>query len=162
MIQGVDLLGDYRLDLGPDERLTFALNATYLAIQQQLVPDAPVVRRAGTLFNPPNWRGRGSVTWSKGTFTLNATASYIAGIDDVRTSPSIEVEGMTTFDFTLRYAFQAERGPLSGVSARLTVQNAFDAHPDSIRTTAFSDTAYDSTNYSPVGRYLGFGLVKSW
>lgn len=69
---------------------------------------------------------------------------------------------MNTVDFTARYAFGAVRGPLRGLELSLTLQNAFDDHPTTIATSVYSDTAYDSTNYSPVGRYIGIGIAKSW
>ncbi|MES2022854.1 MAG: TonB-dependent receptor [Pseudomonadota bacterium] len=162
-IRGVDLLAEYRTDLGANGgRLGVAFNATYLESNQQLTPGAPILAKAGTLFNPPHWRGRGTVTWSKGGLTLNATASHVGGVDDVRTNPAIPVSGMTTIDLTARYAFEASQGPLRGLEISLSLQNAFDDRPSRIATSVFTDTAYDSTNYSPVGRYIAFGIAKSW
>lgn len=162
-IQGLDLLADYRIDLGDNGgRLDIALNGTYLESNQQLTPGAPVVVKAGTLFNPPHWRGRGSIAWSKGGLTLNATASRIGGVDDTRSSPAISIAGMTTLDLTARYTFGASEGPLHGFEISLSLQNAFDDHPSRIATSVYSDTAYDSTNYSPIGRYVGIGIAKSW
>ncbi len=40
--------------------------------------------------------------------------------------------------------------------------NLFDASPDRIQTTSFTDTAYDSANYSPVGRFFGVEVSKTW
>lgn len=162
-IRGLDLLADYRTDLGGNGgRLGVALNATYLESSQQITPGAPVVSKAGTLFNPPHWRGRGSITWNRGGLTLNATASHIGGVDDTRTSPAIPVDGMTTLDLTARYSFSATQGPLHGLEISLSLQNAFGDHPSTIATSVYSDTAYDSTNYSPIGRYVGIGIAKSW
>ncbi|MGK3891077.1 hypothetical protein, partial [Enterococcus faecium] len=84
---------------------------------------APVLAKAGTLFNPPHWRGRGSITWSKGGLTLNATANHIGGVEDIRSTPAISVDGMDTVDFTARYAFGAVQGPLRGLELSLTLQN---------------------------------------
>jgi iron complex outermembrane receptor protein len=162
-IHGVDFLADYRTDLGGSRgTLGVALNASYLESNQQLTPGAPVLAKAGTLFNPPHWRGRGSITWNQGGLTLNATASHIGGVADIRSTPALSVEGMNTLDFTARYAFGAVQGPLRGLELSLTLQNAFDDHPTTIATSVYSDTAYDSTNYSPVGRYIGIGIAKSW
>jgi iron complex outermembrane receptor protein len=162
-IRGVDMLADYRTDLGADGgTLTVALNATYLQSSQQLTPGAPVLAKAGTLFNPPHWRGRGSVTWSRSGLTLNAAVSRIGGVDDTRVSPAIPVGGMTTLDLTARYAFDTNHGVLSGLEVSLSVQNLFNDRPTTIATSVYSDTAYDSTNYSPIGRYLGIGVAKSW
>jgi outer membrane receptor protein involved in Fe transport len=162
-IRGLDLFGDYRTRLGRNGgELSISLNASYLESEQQLTPGAPVLPKAGALFNPPHWRGRGSVTWIKGPFTLNASANYIGGVDDIRFTPSVRVASMTTFDLTARYDFTASRGLLRGLDLRLTVQNAFEDQPDPIATTRFSDTAYDSTNYSPIGRYAAVAIGKTW
>jgi outer membrane receptor protein involved in Fe transport len=162
-IRGVDILAEYRSRLGKSGgTVSFALNASYIESTQQLTSGAPVTPKAGTLFNPPHWRGRGSVTWTKGGLTLNAAASRIGGVEDTRSSPAIAVDGMTMLDLTARYAFQNTDGLLRGLELSLTAQNLLDDRPDAIATTFFSDTAYDSTNYSPVGRYLGFGIARSW
>jgi outer membrane receptor protein involved in Fe transport len=162
-IRGVDLLADYRTDLGADGgTLTVALNATYLQSNQQLTPGAPVLPKTGTLFNPPHWRGRGSMTWSRSGLTLNAAVSRIGGVDDTRVNPAIPVGGMTTLDLTARYAFDTNHGVLSGMEVSFSVQNLFDDRPTTIATSVYSDTAYDSTNYSPIGRYVGIGVAKSW
>ncbi|WP_158266333.1 TonB-dependent receptor [Allosphingosinicella deserti] len=161
-IRGVDLLADYGMDIGNGGRLSVSLNATYLESSQQLTPEAPVLARAGTLFNPPHWRGRGSITWSQSGLTLNAAASRIGGVDDIRANPPTRVGGTTAFDFTARYVFGEGHGSLRGLELSLTLQNAFGDDPRRIATSVYSDTAYDSTNYSPVGRFVGFGIAKSW
>jgi hypothetical protein len=44
----------------------------------------------------------------------------------------------------------------------LSVQNLFNATPATIATSVFYDTPYDSTNYSPVGRFVAVELSKRW
>ena len=162
-IRGIDFLADYVTNLGTEGgTLNVAFNVSYLKSDQQLSPDAPTVVKAGTLFNPPHWRGRGSVTWMHGPLTLNATASYIGGVADIRARPAIPVDGMTPLDVTLRYAFGADEGLLDGLKLSATIQNVLDDRPETIATSRFLDTAYNSTNYSPVGRYIGIGIAKSW
>lgn len=162
-LHGLDMLASYKADVGHEGgRLAASLDASYLVSSQQLTPGASVTPLAGTLFNPPHWRGRGSVTWSEGPLTLNVTGSVIGGVDDVRSTPAVSVSGMSTCDLTARYAFAASQGLLHGLAVSLTVQNLFDDHPTTIATSSFYDVAYDSTNYSPVGRFIGFGIVKSW
>lgn len=162
-IRGVDVLADYAVRLGAHGgSLRLALNASYLKSDQQLIAGAPIVQKAGTLFNPPHWRGRGSATWSKAGLTLHATLSRIGGVEDTRFTPSLPIGGMTMLDLTARYAFPQAQGLLHGLEVSLTAQNVTDAHPQTIATTLYTDTAYDSTNYSPIGRYVGFGIAKSW
>ena len=69
---------------------------------------------------------------------------------------------MTTFDLTARYWVKAASAALRGIEVTLSVQNLFNAKPDPIATSIPYDTPYDSTNYSPVGRLIAFGLTKKW
>ena len=56
--RGLDLLADYRIDLGDDERLLLTAAASYLDADRQLSPGQAVLERAGLIFTPPHWRGR--------------------------------------------------------------------------------------------------------
>jgi hypothetical protein len=49
-----------------------------------------------------------------------------------------------------------------GLDFTLSLLNAFDEPPDQIATRFYFDAAYDSTNYSPVGRVIAFGISSSW
>lgn len=161
-IHGVDALVQYDADFADAGKLSVALNGSYLQSHQRLTAEADETRLAGSVFNPPHWRGRGSVTWSKDGVQLNATLSRYGGVSDVRYIPTQKVEGMTVVDATASYAFGAAGGLLSGLSITLTAQNLFNAAPDRIAAPNYYDTPYDTTNYSPAGRFLGAGIVKSW
>jgi outer membrane receptor protein involved in Fe transport len=162
-IHGVDVLADYSQDLG--ERagsLALSLNASYLRSTQTLIAGAATTQLAGTLFNPPNWRGRASATWNLDGFSLNTTVSRVGGVDDERTGTTVNISGQTTVDLTARYAFQQPQGPLRGLVLTLTVQNILDDAPQTIATSSIYDTSFDTTNYSGIGRYIGFGVTKAW
>lgn len=161
-IHGVDFLADYRRDLGGAGSLALSLNASYLHSTQTLIAGAASTQLAGTLFNPPHWRGRASATWNIEGFTLNAVVSRIGGVEDQRTATPVDVSGQTTLDLTARYAFQQAQGPLHGLVLTLTVQNLLGDAPQTIATTSISDTSYDTTNYSGIGRYIGIGVSKAW
>ncbi|CAN5422175.1 hypothetical protein BH09PSE4_BH09PSE4_11480 [soil metagenome] len=162
-IHGVDMLGDYQVDLGASgDRLTLSLNASYLESDQQLSSGQPVLQKAGLLFNPPHWRGRGSLGWSHRAMTLTGTLSRIGGVDDTRTASTIRIGGVTTLDLTARYRPIDAPGIWHGLDLTLSVRNALNEKPDTIATSVFYDSAFDSTNYSPVGRFISFGITKSW
>jgi len=74
----------------------------------------------------------------------------------------VRVGSMATVDATLLYRGDVPSGWRHGLTASLTVQNLFNAKPDVIATTLPSDTPYDSTNYSPVGRFVAASVIKSW
>lgn len=158
-VEGIDILASYRTKLAGGE-LGLALNASLLDSEQQRLAGQPVRNLAGTIFNPPHLRARGSVNWSRGALTLDTGLNYTGGVDDPRFEPTAAVEGMTTLDFTARY--RAEEGWAQGLDIVLSVQNLFNAKPDQIRTTLFYDTPYDSTNYSPFGRVISLSIGKTW
>jgi hypothetical protein len=44
----------------------------------------------------------------------------------------------------------------------MALLNLFDRRPQLIRTASSLDTAYDSTNSSPVGRFVSLSLSRKW
>lgn len=162
-IEGADLLFTYSSSLGASGgTLGATLNATYLESEQQISAGQPVLPLAGIIFNPPHVRARGGLSWSRGPVGVTGNVTYIGGVEDTRRPPAVEVGSMTTFDLTVRYQSPASSGPLRGIDASLSVQNLFNAKPDRIATTLFSDAPYDSTNYSPLGRFIAVALRKQW
>lgn len=162
-LHGVDLLASYRTALQPGwGDLTATLNASYLESDRRLSPSQPLIELAGTLFNPPHWRARGGIVWDAAPVTLSAFVNHIGGISDTRFTPSPDIDGMTTLDLTLRLTSEAESGFARGLELTASLLNAFNAKPTPIRTSIFTDTPYDSTNYAPIGRFIAFGLRKSW
>jgi outer membrane receptor protein involved in Fe transport len=162
-IEGGDLLLAYRRAIGRNGgTLGVQLNATYLASEQQLGAGQPILPLAGILFNPPHVRARGGLSWAKGPVTATGNLTYVGGVLDSRRPVAAEVDPMTTLDLTLRYRSPEISGPLAGLDVSLSVQNIFNAKPDLIATTLFSDAPYDSTNYSPVGRFIALAVSKKW
>jgi outer membrane receptor protein involved in Fe transport len=51
---------------------------------------------------------------------------------------------------------------LGNLELSLSVQNLFNAKPQTIRTTLLSDAPFDSTNSSPVGRFVALRIAKQW
>lgn len=158
-IRGIDMSAGYAADLG-DSTLNLDASASLLDSDQQRGAGQDVTTLAGTIFNPPNFRARASAGWNKGAVNLLAAVNYTGGVRDARYDPEVNVAGMTTFDFTLRY--QPRSGWAKGFDLTASVQNAFNAKPYPIRTTVYYDTPYDSTNYSPIGRFVSFTLARTW
>ena len=100
--------------------------------------------------------------WGKGGLTLNTATTVLGGVADTRAAPAIRQGGMVTQDVTARYAFGDGDGILHRLILSLTVQNLLNDKPPVIATSSYYETSYDSTNYSPVGRYIGMGVTKSW
>lgn len=159
--RGVDILAAYRAELGSGQALLFSANASYLESDQQLSASQPVLPLAGLVFNPPHWRGRSTLAWEAGGFRLEAAVAYVGGVDDTRRTP-VRIGSMTTADLTARYRTGSGHGLLGGLDLTLSVANLFNAAPAAIATTLPYDAPYDSTNYSPVGRFVSFGIAKKW
>lgn len=162
-LEGIDALLSYETALGKgSDRLSATLNAAYLHSSQQLTPSQPVIPLAGTIFSPPHLRVRGAVSWTSGLVTVTGVVQRTGPVRDMRFAPIMRIPGMTTADLTLVLRTGAEAGLLGDLDLTLSVQNALNAKPSPIRTTVFTDTPYDSTNYSPIGRFLSLGVRKKW
>lgn len=161
-IRGIDVLGSFSRDLPGAGTITATLNATYLDSEQQISADQPVVRLAGIIFNPPHWRARAGFGWSRGPISVTTNLNFTGGVRDTRDDPSVRIRGMTTADLTILAKRPVGRRALDGLEAAVTVQNIFNAKPHIIATTLPSDAPYDSTNYSPVGRFIAASLRKRW
>lgn len=160
-VRGVDGLVRYDREIGAG-RLSTSVALGYLESEQQLTPTQPVLDLAGAIFNPPHFRGRATLGWNQRDITVTGVISHIGGVEDRRVSPAVDVGGLTQADLTLRYRTDERFGWWRGLDFVLTVQNIFNAKPDTIATTLPYDTPYDSTNYSPFGRFVAFSVAKSW
>lgn len=160
--RGVDFLASYAGSIARGQRLAISADVAYLDSAQRLTASQPRVSLAGTIYNPPHWRGQGMATWSSGPLSLTAAVNYIGGLHDIRVSPTSTIEAMTTVDLTARYRVEGTTGPLKGLEFALCVQDLFNAKPDPIAVRAPYETPYDSTNYSPVGRLIAIEVRKTW
>jgi outer membrane receptor protein involved in Fe transport len=153
--RGADLSLRYVVKAGGGD-LALTVAATLLRSRQQLRPDAAVTPLAGTLFNPARFRARGGVGWSTGRLSLAAFVSHSGALTDARRTPAAEVRGLTTLDLT------GEVRIGKGTRVSLAALNLFNAKPPPIVTTSAADTPYDTTNYSPAGRFLGITVRQEW
>jgi outer membrane receptor protein involved in Fe transport len=160
--EGVDLTADYRIDLAPGNRLLLTAAASYLESDRQLTPDQPILVMAGTIFNPPHWRGRAGATWEGPRTSLAAFVNYVGGTSDNRFANTQGPAPFVTLDLTAAWHSGATRGPLGGVELRVSALNLLNEKPSLIRNSDPSAPSYDSTNQSPVGRFLGISLRKLW
>lgn len=161
-IRGVDLAAEYRIDLGPNDRLLFNGAASYLKSDQQLASNQPVFDKAGTIFNPPHWRARFGVAWQGRNAGLSANLGYVGSNRDTR-FPQIERVGpFVTLDLSASLRTGASAGPLRGIELRLSALNLLNEDPDRIRNSQPEAPPYDSTNQSPVGRFISLSVRKEW
>ena len=153
--EGADLSLRYRAPIGA-ETLTVTASGTWLDSRQQLLPGLPVADLAGTIFNAPHFRARGGATFGGARFTLASFLNFTGGVTDRRRTTPIKISSVATLDLSARVKI--------GGLAEVTVNalNIFNAKPEPTAVASPSDTPFDSTNYSAVGRFLGVTISRDW
>lgn len=159
-MHGVDVAIEYKVDLTSRDRLSFSGNASYLDSKRRLTPTSPELPAAGVVFNPPHWRARAGAAWSNDLVSVNAFGNYIGSVRDNRLSPDVRVAAMTTLDLTAIYRMPKDRSFLGGIEVTVSVLNLFNEKPARIYTLAAVYPAFDSTNYSAVGRFVSISVAK--
>ena len=162
LIHGVDLSASYRLSFAPNDHLLLSGIASYLKSGQQLVSGQPLVPLAGTVFNPPHWRGRGGAVWEGPTTSISAFVNYIGSAIDNTLPPPEPVAAFVTLDLSASARTTASAGLMRNVELRLSALNVLNQKPRYVRNQAANAAPYDSTNESPVGRFIGASLRKVW
>jgi iron complex outermembrane receptor protein len=161
-IEGVDLNADYHRDLGRAGKLLLTGAASYLESNQQLAPKQPVIQLAGTVFHPPHWRGRGGAVWDGGRTGLSAFVNYVGRTTDDRFPTVKTIGAFVTVDLNASLRTSLDSGPLRKMDVRLSVLNLLNAKPHFVRSSFPEGAPFDSTNESPVGRFLGVVVRKIW
>jgi outer membrane receptor protein involved in Fe transport len=148
-------------------------SASWLKLEQMLLPTTPKTTLSGTVFNPPRWKGRLNASWTKDKWVVSGAINYVdseinntvnySNADGTIGAPE-NVASWTTLDLQIAYHTSVESGPLSRLRLALSVQNLLDRDPPHINGTSTVEQGigYDSTNASPVGRYISFSLTKDW
>jgi outer membrane receptor protein involved in Fe transport len=162
-VNGVDLTLDYQVPTGSSSSVSLSANGAWLWSQQQISANAPDIALAGTIFNPPRFKGRFNVSWANRNLTVATYVNHVGGLIDNRSTP-VSIAPQTTFDGSLRYHFDQDHGPLHGINATLSAQNIFNAKPSYAAPSGGYTyyVNYDSTNFSPVGRFVSFTISKDW
>ncbi|WP_065382827.1 TonB-dependent receptor [Hyphomonas sp. ND6WE1B] len=161
---GLDLQLDYGTDT-PLGRLDAGINANHiLDFTQQAAAGTAAVETLNTYLNPVDLTLRGHASLSRGGLTASAFINYVDNYQVDQTEGADGISAWTTVDATLSYDLGARRsGWLSGVGLALSVTNLFDeAPPMTPADGAYSMTAYDPTNASPLGRFVTFEVRKAF
>lgn len=158
-VNGVDLSGSYRVDLGMG-RLTVRGSASWLDSTQSLTAAQSPYDLAGTLFYPARINSRLGAVWQQGGFTASLFGNYKSGVTN--TADGRKGASFTTFDASLRYGTGVRDDAWSNLALELSVQNLLDRAPPLYAVTSLTYTPYDSTNYSAIGRFLSISISKHW
>ena len=163
-VRGLDLSADYRIALGPRDKLLLSAAATYLKSDRQLTSSQPRIPEAGTIFNPPHWHGRASAIWQAPHSEVAAALNYVGSVRDTRYPDGSRVGPFVTLDVSAAWRTGEQSGPFRNVELRISALNLLDEKPDRIRNPVPESEAptYDSTNQSAVGRFVSVSIRKTW
>lgn len=153
---GADLSFHYRAPLGEGRSLSLTATGSLLDSQQRLYPDQPATDLAGTIFNPPHFRGRAGATYEDKQFTLSAFVNYTGSVTDWRRATPVKLSPFATIDITARI----QLGEIAELS--LAALNVFNRKPEVIPTISPGASPFDSTNQSAIGRFLGVTIRRNW
>jgi iron complex outermembrane receptor protein len=162
-VRGTDLTADYTIGTGSIGATLF-INAAYLDLTQQDTPQSPTETLSGLAFYPAKVRTRGGVTGRLNSWTLTGTVNYLARETNTQVDPIQRVGSWTTIDASLRYA-PTLPGLLSGLHVSLAVINICDRNPPRVLvppTVQGTNLDYDSSNTSPLGRFISLSFSKQW
>jgi iron complex outermembrane recepter protein len=162
LIHGVDLNADYQVGLGRDGKLLLTGAASYLQSSQQLAPNQPIIQLAGTIFNPPHWRGRAGAVWDGKHGGLSAFVNYVGATTDNRFPTKDRIGAFVTLDLNASLRVVESARLLHNLEVRFSALNVLNDKPHFIRNAAPEAAPFDSTNESPVGRFLGISVRKIW
>lgn len=161
-IKGVDLRLAWTKRMENDRLFGVELSGTWLDTQQQVVEGLPQTQLSGTIFNPPRYRARGLARYETGRLRGNIAVNYLGSLRDPRFADAAPISPSATVDLGLTYdVIRGERRE-PGLAISLTVQNLFNFEPERIRGLGPTDTPFDSTNFSAVGRFIAFGIRRHW
>lgn len=158
-IQGIDASVSYRTALGSGQVST-SLNASWLQSRQQNNAYSAYFDLAGTIWNPAKYRARASLGWEGAHLKAFGYLNYTGTLEDRRTTQVATLPSTVTADLFIGYRVGEDRGAFSNVELSLSVENLFDTRPPYLKAAAYVE-AYDSTNYSPVGRFIAVSVAKS-
>jgi iron complex outermembrane receptor protein len=158
--KGVDINATYKIDTSAGPALLF-LNGTYLDLTQQDTPQSPEQTLTGLAFYPSKLRMRAGATWSPGAWAFTGTVNYLARETNTQVTPNEEVSSWTTVDASVRYT-PAFHGAFAGLHFSVAAINVFDKDPPFIRITFIPGLNYDSSNTSPLGRFISLQVSKEW
>jgi outer membrane receptor protein involved in Fe transport len=155
---GADLRASYPIETTAGIFSPF-FNGNVLSLRQQLTNTGPVRTISGLVFYPPKYKLQGGFSWRRGEFGGTATLNYTASATNNLAEPQTLVGAWYTLDLQGQYVSSSSRGIASGLSARLSVLNAFDKNPPVVSGYPY---VYDNTQASPYGRVARLDIAKRW
>ena len=161
-VRGVDLRVAWTRRMENDRLFGLEVSGTWLDSQQQVVEGLTRTQLSGTIFNPPRYRARGLARYEAGPFRGNIAVNYLGSLRDPRFADAAPIPASATVDLGLTYDLIRGERREPGLAISLTVQNLFNFEPERIRGLGPTDTPFDSTNFSAIGRFIAFSIRRQW
>lgn len=158
-IQGIDASIAYRVAWGAGE-ISTSLNASWLDSRQQNDASSSYFDLSGTIWNPARYRARASLGWEGRHLKAFGYLNYTGKLTDTRTSTVAIVPSTVTADVFVSYTPGVESGAFRNLEVSISIENVFGTKPPYLRAAPYSE-AYDSTNYSPIGRFVAVSVSKA-
>src|SRR3546814_16940206 len=89
--------------------------------RQQLTADLPEVQLAGTLFNPPKLRLRGTASFASGGFRMSSSLNVTGKLTDRRFTSESRISPSATLDMSVGYDVITREGRDPGLTIALTI-----------------------------------------
>ncbi|WP_235654640.1 TonB-dependent receptor domain-containing protein [Sphingobium yanoikuyae] len=154
--KGISLSMRYLIGDPDREALDLSFDGNWIDSSRQLFDGLPTVDLSSTIFNPPKLKGRVGASYVTPRLTLSAFTNLSSSILDNRRLPAYRLRALATLDLSAI----AKMG--GGFELGANMQNVFNAKPPLIVTGSGYDTPFDTTNYSPIGRFLSIQIRRSW
>lgn len=161
-VNGVDLGLRQVFDLAGGEASLFG-NATWTRLKQQTLPSDPERELSGTIFNVPNFKARGGLTWTRERVSMTGIINYVGSETDTGVNPHQPVASWTTIDANISYQFSGDADSAKGWRAALSSINLFNKVPPyTASPLSYAGLHFDSTNHSIIGRFLSLTVTRAW
>ena len=162
--EGVDFNTNYLFDTSIGQLNIGAMVSVVLTENAQYVAGTPVVSRLGKIGYPVNWRGRGSLGWSDGSWMANLFMNYVGSYKNttpLNTSVSTHISDWITFDAGVSYNFSDDVWEgFKDTRISLNAQNLLDRDAPIVLTTNY--TSYDPEQANVLGRIVSVQLTKDF
>jgi outer membrane receptor protein involved in Fe transport len=156
---GFDVQGEYAFAVADNDFDARTNIAVIDHINTQFSATSTPLNEVNTYTNPPKFRMRDELTWSRDEWRVNGALNFTNGYTDTSASPYGTVGSHTTFDLNVRYSPHF----IEGLSGTISVINLFNTDPPYVHGgVGFSGIHYDVGNASPMGRFISFEIQKVW
>lgn len=162
-VDGVDLLGTYQW-VTAWGRWASAANMSWLTFTQRLVTGAPTSVIDGIIFNPPHFKARASLNWTRVRWGATVFVNYVSPEQDNTGAPAVTIKSWTTVDGQVAYRAGGDGEWLGDISISLSAQNLFNMTAPRVgaQSTFPPGVGFDTANASALGRVIGITVSKHW